>query len=284
MSFSGRWSGANGDTEMSMVGGIREALGEYGIAKVGDVLSTDQLLRVRRWLEARESIDDELVESLQPTFDISSDGQRRLGRIRRLFWSDPKFWADILVHSRTIKIVSAVVGPSAALLFHSAFMKPSNFGSAAAVHQDQAIWPWELPGAITMWIAVTPSKLTNGCLVGYPGSHRGGLIGHVLMDGSVLDRSNGAWPRSIPSIPMSTSLGDERTAYELEPGEAVVWHRYFVHGSAENKSMIDRKGIALVFVDPLRPDFQRPDFDYANQTIQLTSLKEIADRAPAIGF
>jgi len=245
-----------------------------GVAKLGAVLRTEQIERVLRWLEAREAENDELVKDLQPEFDVSSDGRRRLGRIRRLFWSDPRFWADIFERSRILELAVDLAGPSATLLFHTAFMKPSSFGSEVTLHQDDGVWPWDLPYSITMWMALTPSKVTNGCVIGYPGSHRNGPIPHVLKDGTVIDKRTGMRPRSWPSIP-SSRFNDTPVPYELEPGEAVAWHHYFVHGSAENHSGIDRKGMAVVFTDASRPGFHRPDFDYAGRRMEPLSVAEI---------
>src|SRR5262249_24134537 len=198
--------------------GLTESLARDGVVKVGAMLKEEEIMRVLEWLEAREAENDELVNHLQPDFDVSSDGRRRLGRIRRLFWGDPRFWADIFVKSRIIETAVNYVGPSAALLFHTAFMKPGNFGSEVTLHQDQGVWPWDLPYVMTLWIALTPSKVSNGCVIGYPGSHRQGLIPHVLEDGTVLDQKTGVWPQSWPSIP-SSHFKEQRVPYELEPGE-----------------------------------------------------------------
>lgn len=251
-----------------------DALAEDGIAKVGTVLSTEQIASILQWLDARETPGDELVKGLQPFFDVSPDGQRRLGKIRRLFWSDPRFWADVFVKSRILDSAVDLVGPGATLLFHTAFMKPGSFGSEVTLHQDQGVTPWDLPYVITMWIALTPSKVANGCVIGYPGSHRQGLIPHVLSDGTVLDRSN---PKvtSWPSIPPSRFIHDTPVPYELEPGEAVAWHHFFVHGSRENRSAIDRRGIALVFADALRPGYRRPDLDYTGRPMEPLSVSDI---------
>jgi hypothetical protein len=263
---------------------VIEVLARDGVARVGRVLETEEIKRVLEWLEAREAENDELVKELQPDYDTSSDGRRRLGRIRRLFWSDPHFWADIFVRSRIVETAVDFVGPNATLLFHTAFMKPSSFGSEVTLHQDQGVWPWDLPYVTTMWIALTPSKVTNGSVIGYPGSHRNGLIPHVLADGTVIDKKTGVWPRSWPSVPPSRFVDVTPVPFELEPGEAVIWHHYFVHGSAENHSGRDRKGMAIVFADfteASRPGFPHPDIDHTGRRMEPTSVTKIRDIAGA---
>lgn len=253
---------------------VRQALARDGVAKVGAVLDADQIRRILGWLDAREAEGDELARKLQRTFDVGPDGRRRVGKVRRLFWSDPHFWADIVVSSRIARLAVDLVGPGATLLFHTAFMKPSGFGSEMTLHQDQGVTPWDLPYVLTMWIALTPSTVANGCIIGYPGSHRHGLIPHLLEDGTVADRTSKRLP-SLPSIPPSYFQSDTPVPYEVHPGEAVLWHHFFVHGSAENRSGMDRKGMALVFADASRPGYTPPDVDFSGRPMEPLSIADI---------
>lgn len=260
---------------------VQETLARDGAAKVGRVLAPEQIGQIKSWLEVREA-DEALVQDLQPSFDIALDGRRRLGKIRRLFWSDRRFWADIFVKSRILDVVSELIGPGATLLFHTGFLKPAAMGSEMTLHQDQGVTPWDLPYVLTMWIAITPSRKSNGCIIGYPGSHRNGLIAHTLDDGTVVERTGArtALP-ALPSISPSYFNGRTPMHYELEPGEAAVWHHFFVHGSAENRSGMDRQGIALVFADASRPGYVSPDLDYSGRKMEPLSLEEIRSLAQA---
>lgn len=254
---------------------VIQALGKDGVARVGTVLTPEQVTEVKHWLEARES-DENLVQDLQPQFDVAADGQRRLAKLRRLFWSDPQFWSNMLVKSRILDIVGEIIGPSATLLFHTGFLKPGGIGSEMTLHQDQGVTPWDLPYVITMWIAITPSRTSNGCIIGYPGSHRNGLIPHVLNDGTIVDRSQSSMVlSSLPAIEASRFADQSPVHYELEPGEAAVWHHFFVHGSAENRSGLDRKGIALVFADASRPGYTCPDYDFSGRKMEPMSVMQI---------
>jgi Phytanoyl-CoA dioxygenase (PhyH) len=252
---------------------VRDGLARDGVAKVGSVLNPAHIERILRWLDTREA-DSGLLTDLQPTFDVAADGRRRISKIRRLFWSDPQFWADLFVTSRILDVATGLAGPEATLLFHTGFLKPGGIGSEMTLHQDQGVTPWDLPYVITMWIAVTPSTLANGCIIGYPGSHRQGLIPHALEDGTVVDRSAAAL-RALPSIPAARFAGETPMPYELQPGEAVAWHHFFVHGSAENRSGMDRKGIALVFADASRPGFVAPDVDFSGRRMEPISVAAI---------
>lgn len=272
------------------VADVRNVLARDGIARLGTVLEPDDIRRSIGWFNQREAPDDQLVKTLQPRFDIAPDGTRRLAKVRRVYWSDPDFWSEIFVTSRIVALAVELVGPSATLLFHTGFLKPAGIGAEAMIHQDQAFWQWNYPEAVTIWMALTPSRVENGCMIGYPGSHRRGLIPHVLGDGTIIDPPSGRaltdlyrTVRSVPSLPASEFAAETPALYELEPGEAIVWDRYFVHGSRENHSTLDRKGMAVVFADASRPDFVSPDFDCAGRKLDgvegAVSVAEIRDRA-----
>jgi ectoine hydroxylase-related dioxygenase (phytanoyl-CoA dioxygenase family) len=77
----------------------------------------------------------------------------------------------------------------------------------------------------------------NGGLFGCPGSHRMGAADHVATDDyqwhDALSQDRGGLAPPV--------------AFELVPGDAVIWDRYFAHGSAGNTSVHDRRGVVFVF-------------------------------------
>lgn len=89
----------------------------------------------------------------------------------------------------------------------------------------------------------------NGCVVGCEASHRRGPLAHV----------------EIPNHPWHGGV-DWRTeslaapvSYELNQGDGLAWHRYFVHGSGANIIPDARCAMVTVFVDATQPHLQTTD-------------------------
>lgn len=195
-------------------------------------------------LDAADRIDS----GYEPEYDIDGD-LRRLRKVRRLLWNEPGLWGPLLNRSGIGKLADLLIGPDAHAVFLAAFLKPAKIGSEVALHQDQALWRYQYPGAFTTWIALTEVSQANGGLVGCPGSHARGLIRHK-------ERPVYPWHPSIDAVEEGLT---GPVALTLKPGEAVIWDRYFAHGSGRNTSGMDRRGIVVVFADASAPGFAAAD-------------------------
>jgi len=197
--------------------------------------------------------------SYEPEFDLDGD-RRRLRKLRRLLWNAPGFWAPILVRAGAVEVAEAVVGADARVVFHAAFLKPARIGTPVALHQDQALWRYTYPRAASMWIALSDVHPGNGGLHGCPTSHANGLLAH----------------RDLPEYPWHPALAPDTpglapvTQFHLAPGDAVVWDRWFAHGSAANTSAQDRMGMVVVFADGGDPSFRATD------SFGLTQIRSLA--------
>lgn len=128
-----------------------------------------------------------------------------------------------------------IIGPSAVMVMHAAFLKPARVGTPVAAHQDQALWSAEYPGAFSMWMALTSVSQENGGLYGYPGSHAGGVIPHA---------PDPAHPWHDALTHVANRLG-RRHDFRLQPGDAAVWDRAFVYASEANTADNDRRGMVV---------------------------------------
>lgn len=203
---------------------------------------------------------DEIPASYEAEYD-TGDGVRRLRKLRRLIFNDPEVWAPLLIRAGVADVARQVIGDDAALIFHAAFLKPARVGTPVALHQDQALWSNEYPGAFSVWFAFTPVSPANGGLFGCPGSHTKPLVHR--------DRPEYVWH---PSLDVADEGLADPVQFLLEPGDAVMWDRYFAHGSAPNTSEIDRRGMVVVFADASDPRFAPKD---------CITLAEIAAVGPA---
>lgn len=218
-----------------------------GYYPLPDFLGKEDIASAVAFFDRLEVID-ELPDSYQVEYDESGD-VRRLRKLRRLLWNAPAFWGPLLNRAGVPELARQVIGEDATAVFHAAFLKPARVGAEVALHQDQALWTYEYPKAFSVWFALTEVSPANGGLFGSPASHTGGAVPH----------------RNCPHYPWHASLDAsedglrEPVQFRLSPGDAVMWDRYFAHGSAPNSSAEDRRGMVVVFADASAPGFQATD-------------------------
>lgn len=232
---------------MTATQGIHNVLESVGYAIAEEIMGPRDLERIRDWIGALVSRGTRVPFSLEPEFEQPAQAQALLVRkIRRLFWHDPEFWADIFTSSRIRDLAGHILGPEATLILHAAFLKPAHFGSATPPHQDQALWGIDYPRAVSVWVAIDPATRENGCLQLYPGSHLLGELPHPAAAGG------------HPRVDVSRVPIDARET-PLRPGDAAVWHRYMLHASEPNRSARNRWGMVMVFADGAAPGFDAYD-------------------------
>jgi non-heme Fe2+,alpha-ketoglutarate-dependent halogenase len=115
-------------------------------------------------------------------------------------------------------------------------------------HQDSTYAGLSPPGqAVTIWLALTPSRRESGCLRCIPRSHQRGQLPHVEGQG---DTDNAlSLQQEITNLEQTHDL-DPDTAQEmvLEPGQASVHSFLTVHSSSGNTTNCRRIGLAMRFV------------------------------------
>lgn len=214
--------------------------------------------------ELGRRLTDEQIASINSLFDeldkkasISTDweaqydskkGVHRLRKLRRLIWNRPELFAPLLHSTGVLDIAETVIGPTANIIFHAAFLKPARIGTAVGLHQDQALWDYEYPKAFSVWFALTEVNPKNGGLAGRPKSHCTEL--------EHFEDPDHTWH---PTLHRSEHLLTDSHEFELQAGEAVMWDRFFAHSSGPNLSDQDRRGMVLVFADAGAEGFRSKD-------------------------
>ena len=140
-----------------------------------------------------------------------------------------------------VDMVEQLIGPDIALWNSSFFAKPARKGSRTPWHQDGKYWPIRPLATCSVWIAVDPSTMENGCLRVIPGSHRQRrLMAHGV---------NAAEDLSLP-LELATSEYDEDAARDivLEQGQVSLHDVFLAHGSEPNRSDRPRRGMTLRYM------------------------------------
>jgi hypothetical protein len=137
------------------------------------------------------------------------------------------------------EICARVYGPATPIAaFRSMFMnKPAHKGTFLPWHQDR--WTFlDRDPLITVWTALDPATIGNGCVQIIPGSHRAGLINPSHVSGFLTPEQAKQW------------CPKEKTIYlELKAGEVALLHNYTLHASDVNKTDIPRRAFSVCYMD-----------------------------------
>lgn len=143
-------------------------------------------------------------------------------------------------HPDILDAVEQLIGPDIIFWGSQVFSKPAGDGMAIPYHQDGQYWPIRPMSSVTVWVAIDPARVENGCMRVAPGTHRNGLLEHESSEDGSLALNQG----------LKRGAFDESTVYnvELEPGQFSLHDAMVVHGSNANTSGMRRCGYAMRFM------------------------------------
>jgi len=122
--------------------------------------------------------------------------------------------------------------------FRAMFMnKPARKGTLLPWHQDR--WTHlDRDPQITLWTALDPATVGNGCVQVVPGSHKQGLINPSHGSG-FLTKEQAA----------QHATADKIVFLELQPGEVALLHNYLLHASDVNRTDVSRRAFSVCYMD-----------------------------------
>jgi hypothetical protein len=135
------------------------------------------------------------------------------------------------------EICRRVYGDMPIACFRAMFMnKPARRGTCLPWHQDRWVMLDRDP-VITLWTALDPATVANGCVQVIPRSHKKGLINP--------DHDSGFLTRAQ----MAEHAPDEKRFYlELKPGECALLHNWLLHASDVNRTDIPRRAFSVCYM------------------------------------
>ena len=151
-------------------------------------------------------------------------------------------WLHEVTHMNEIlDEVEKLIGTDILLWSASFFIKDPGSKSYVSWHQDSTYWGLKPLEIATAWLALTPSKSSNGCMQVIPGSHLRGQSEHkdTFADDNLLSRG-----QEIEVDISNENLVD----LSLEPGEMSLHHVRIFHGSNSNISNKARIGFAMRYI------------------------------------
>lgn len=220
-----------------------------GYLRLGKVLDDSSLTALQRRIDdimLGKVRNEKLMMQLDKGGDYSNMAEMTVGfkgptleyrKIENLEF-DPLFLAYLqkpVFRELCADIYGAHAGVS---VWRSMFMnKPARKGTLLPWHQDGGeSWGLDRDPLLTVWTALDPATVANGCVQVIPGSHRLGLLskkGHVISEAHV-----------------EQYCAPEKTVFlELKAGEVVILHNFLLHRSDVNNSDIARRGFSVNYMD-----------------------------------
>lgn len=223
-----------------------------GYIRLGKVLADDELTALQERInaimlgEADVDYDSMLMQLDSETGEYGDAGKMSKGhkgatlnyrKIEQLEF-DPLF-LETMQKPIFRELCAGVYGAHTPISsFRAMFMnKPAGKGTRLPWHQDR--WnTLDRDPLITIWMALDPATIQNGCVQVIRGSHKWGVINPEHGSGFLTDEM------------AEVHAPQDKVIYcELEPGEVMVLHNWLLHASDKNNSDVSRRAFSVCYMD-----------------------------------
>ncbi len=223
-----------------------------GFLKLGRVLENDELqalqTRIDDIMMGRADLDyNRLSMQLDsPDGKYENAGQQSRGhkgarldyrKIQELEHDD--LFLEFLSRPLFREICAHIYGAQTSVAaFRAMFMnKPASAGTLLPWHQDR--WSnLDRDPLITLWTALDPATIENGCVEVIAGSHKWGLLNPTHGSGFVTPEQG------------ERAMAENPTLFlEMEAGESVLMHNWLLHRSDKNHSAQSRRAFSVCYMD-----------------------------------
>lgn len=238
-----------------------QSFDEHGYLKLGRVLDAEELAALQERIDAimlgRADVDyDRMLMQLDSTtgktdeagpqskgFKGATQDYRKIQDLEL----DPLF-SDYMRRPLFRDICSRIYGDIPISSFRAMFMnKPARRGTYLPWHQDRWV-ALDRDPLITVWTALDPATVENGCVQIVTDSHHHGVLNPEDPSGWLTEQ------QSHKYCPQ-----DKVVFLELEPGEAVLLHNWLLHASEINSTEVARRAFSVCYMDARTADRNRTE-------------------------
>ena len=191
-------------------------------------------------LERLVALTSEVVEKNEGSIDQPLLGVHIPGSGRQQL-KVPAGFINIAAHPDILDMMEQLIGPDLILWGSVLFYKRAHQGPVTPWHRDATAYPIEPMATTSIWIAVTDSKLDNGCLRFIPGSH-------AAREAGTHDKTARAGEYFAGSLDAGEFDESQAVDVELQAGQMVVFDVYAIHGGRANHGARARGGYSLRFM------------------------------------
>lgn len=157
-----------------------------------------------------------------------------------------------------LDLVEPILGPDLALFSTHFICKPQGDGRRVPWHEDSYYWKGMIDPmqVVTVWLALDPSTVENGCMRVVPRTHRTPDSEYEEVDSTL---------NIFPTEIRDRATFDARAVpIELAPNQASLHDAHLIHGSPPNRSALRRCGYTMRFIST-RVRFDDEKFGHFHQ-------------------
>ena len=200
---------------------LRDTYQRDGFVSGVDVLSESEALRHRAAMETAEAAFGPLHYE---------------GKVHTILRSPH----ELATLSNALDIVEEFIGPN--ILLHSAtyIVKEPRSASFVSWHQDLTYWGFSHDDQVSMWLALSPATVLNGCMQMIPGSHVHGQRRHETTSNESNVLFSG---QTVAGVQENNSA-----VCPLRAGQASFHHGWTLHSSGPNESDERRIGLNVQYL------------------------------------
>ncbi len=170
---------------------------------------------------------------------LESEGGRTPRRLKQAMSRDVIF-AEYVMSPEISERMRQLLGPEIAvpLAHHNCVMtKQPGFSSDTGWHQDIRYWSFPKPDLVSVWLALGPETVNNGCLHVIPGTHADEFERDRLDDELFLRTDLSA----------NAALIKKKQPVELDCGDVLFFHARTFHAASRNHTDVPKFSVVFTF-------------------------------------
>ena len=149
-----------------------------------------------------------------------------------------KFFKDLLFNENVINLMEFILDDDVEPQWSQLFAKPARVGLASPMHQDNYYWNVDGNRTVTLWMAIDKVFEGNSGVSYYDKSHNLGIVKHEASFAK--GTSQKVSDDVISKLPEKSLVTPH-----MEPGDILLHHSCTIHGSRDNLSDYDRRGMSM---------------------------------------
>jgi len=217
---------------------IKNEFYEKGWCKVSNFFDQSFINLIKKELDDFIAINNNNYKTGEIHFtDKSNNSAPAINTIHVLSYKS-KFFKDLLLNEKVINLMEFILDDVAEPQWSQLFAKPAKVGLASPMHQDNYYWNVEGNKTVTLWMAIDKVFEDNSGVSYYENSHNLGVVRHEASFAK--GTSQKVADDIINDLPKSSLVTPH-----MEPGDILLHHSCTIHGSKDNLSDYDRRGMSM---------------------------------------
>lgn len=212
-----------------------------GFIHIPGFLNADEVAELRQGvLEAVEQMGRHKLAGVEGD-DAREDGDDYYDRVftqRLNLWRINDTVKRYMVDPELGRMLCQFEGIDGVRVWHDQALIKEPFGNPTAWHLDNPFWSFSSRHALSIWIALEPATLANGCMWFVPGSHK-----LARFDNKGIDADMAGLFRIYPQMAEIDPLG-----VPMEPGDCSFHNGLTAHGAGANMTRSRRIAMTCAYM------------------------------------